>query len=128
KSVQPVSNDLVFLTEQGIRNIGIAGASTNLQAGDFGKQVDPLAKALIESDVIPRGLYVPSLGQYWIIFGDEALVLTMNGGKDDMSWSRYTFPEAITDWTVLGDDLYLRTENNKVWRVSADALQDDMTD
>jgi hypothetical protein len=126
-SVMPVSNDLVFLTAQGIRNIGIAGASTNLQAGFFGKQIDPLVLAAIRAGVVPKALFYPGAGQYWLFFGAEAFVLTMNGGPKDMSWSRYEFPEEITDWTLLGDDLYLRA-GDLVWRVSDEALLDDVHD
>lgn len=128
-SLQPVSNDLVFLTQTGIRNIGIAGASTNLQAGDFGKQIDPLVQAKIAAGgTTPLGLFVPSLGQYWLFFGAEAFVLTINGsGTSDMSWSRYVFPSAIDDWTLHEGDLYLRS-GTLVWRVDPDALLDDMVD
>lgn len=126
RSLQPVSNDLVFLTQTGIRNIGIAGASTNLQAGDFGKQIDPLVlEKIIAGDTTPLGLFVPSLGQYWLFFGAEAFVLTINGnGTSDMSWSRYVFPSAIDDWTIHDGDLYLRS-GTLVWRVDAAALVDD---
>jgi hypothetical protein len=129
RSMQPVANDLVFLTDQGVRNIGIAGASTNLQAGDFGKAIDPLVIAAIaelEQGDSPLGLYVPALGQYWLFFAEQAFVLTINGGAKDMSWSRYVFPEAITDWTIRDNDLLLRTETGKVWRVSDEALEDDI--
>ena len=126
QSVQPVSNDLVFLTEVGIRNISIAGASTNLQAGFFGKQIDPLVLAKLDDFGPPTfALYYPGAGQYWLIFGAEAFVLTMNGGKDDMSWSRYTFPAAITGWTVLDDELVLRA-GDLVWVVDPDLLEDDV--
>jgi hypothetical protein len=127
KALSPVSNDLSLLTNQGIRTVGIAGASTNLKAGDFGKQLDPLVRAKIKEAVYEgRALYWPAQGQYWLFFGDEAFVLTMNGGAKDKSFSRYVFPEAITDWTLVGDDLYLRTEEDKVWKVDDDALMDDM--
>lgn len=127
KSSSPVNNDLVFLTEEGIRNMGIAGASTNLEAGFFGKQIDPLVKAAIagigdEDDIL--SLYYPGAGQYWLIFEDEAFVLTMNGGKADMSWSRYTFPSAIDDWTIADTDLYLRS-GTKVWKFDESATVDD---
>lgn len=126
KSIQPVSNDLAFLTSLGIRNVGIAGASTNLQAGDFGKAIDPLVQAAIAFGFTPRGLYHPAQGQYWLFFGAQAFVLTMNGGgTKDMSWSRYVLPAAVDDWTVLDNDLYLRA-GNLVWRVSDLALKDDM--
>lgn len=126
KSGQPVSNDFVFLTPVGIRSIGIAGASTNLQAGYFGAQIDPLVLAKIQAGEEPISLTWPAMGQYWLIFGDEAFVLTMSGGAKDWSWSRYVFPEEITDACLLGDDLYLRTAGELVWRMDLEALQDDM--
>lgn len=124
KSLSPVSNDLVFLSAEGIRDIGIAGASTNLQAGFFGKQIDPLIKAAIAGGDTPLALFYPGAGQYWLIFGTDAYVLTMNGGKKDMSWSLYEFPSAIDHWALSGDDLYLRS-GDKVWRVDEDTLIDD---
>ena len=127
KSGSPVSNDLVWLTAEGIRSMGIAGASTNLQAGFFGKQIDPLVKAAIAAigdndDIL--SLFFPGAGQYWLIFGDEAFVLTISGGKEDMSWSRYEFPSAIDDWTISDTDLYLRS-GEKVWKFDAAELVDD---
>lgn len=127
KSPSPVSNDLVFLTAEGIRSMGIAGASTNLQAGFFGKQIDPLVKAAIAGigdidDIL--SLFFPGAGQYWLIFGAEAFVLTINGGKSDMSWSRYVFPSAIDDWTINDTDLFLRS-GDKVWKFDAATLIDD---
>lgn len=125
RSVQAVQNDLVFLSAVGIRSIGIAGASTNLQAGNFGEAIDPLVRAKVIADEYePLGLFVPAFGQYWLFFGDEAFVMTVNGTKDQ-SWSRYTFPEAITDWTLAEDDLVLRTASGKVWIVDPDSLVDD---
>lgn len=123
-SLAPVNNDLVLLTEQGVRNIGIAGASTNLQAGFFGKAIDPLILQAIATGVIPLALFYPGTGQYWLIFADQAFVLTMNGGSKDMSWSRYVFPYTITEWAIQDGDLYLRA-GELVWRVSPDAIEDD---
>jgi hypothetical protein len=121
-----VMNDLVFLSAVGIRNIGVAGASTNLQVGNFGQSIDSLVIAKIAAgEYEPFSLYVPAYGQYWCFFGDEAFVLTINGNKQ-LSWSRYIFPEVITDWTLDGDDLMLRTITHKVWRLDVDALADDI--
>ena len=127
KSASPVNNDLVFLTAEGIRSMGIAGASTNLQAGFFGKQIDPLVKVALAGvgdidDII--SLFFPGAGQYWLIFGAEAFVLTLNGGKADMSWSRYVFPSAIDDWTINDTDLFLRS-GDKVWKFDDTVLIDD---
>lgn len=110
KSIMPVSGDLVFLNIVGIRSIGIAGASTNLQAGNFGKAVDPLTNGFRKSlsgTQEPRGLFYPGSGQYWLCFGTNVIVLT-NNGTNLQNWSRYTFPYEITDWTVQEGVLFLR--------------------
>lgn len=124
-SGQPVSNDFAMVTPVGVRSIGIAGASTNLQAGYFGAQIDPLVLVKILAGIAPLSLTWPAAGQFWAIFGAEAFVLTMNGGQKDWSWSRYVFPDEITDWAILGNDLYLRA-NNLVWVMDSEALEDDM--
>lgn len=111
KSIMPVNNDLAFETIVGIRSIGIAGASTNLQAGNFGKQVDPLVKGMLlglTGTQEPRALFYPGSGQYWCCFGTQAIVLTINGNNTNQNWSRFSFPYEITDWTVQSGILYLR--------------------
>lgn len=128
KSIQPVNNDLVFLSPVGIRNIGTAGATGNLQAGMFGKAVDPIVRALVQSEIVangytPRALFNPGTGQYWLILGHTAIVLTINGANT-MSWSRYTFPSVITDWTLLNSVLYLRT-GDLVWFLDDTVFVDD---
>jgi hypothetical protein len=126
-ALQAVKNDLVFLTQLGYRNVSIAGGSTNLQAGDFGQPIDALVQAqLLAGTYEANSFYYPAQGQYWGIFGPQAFVCTFD--DDGRSWSRYEFPEAITDATLLDDALYLRTSGHKVWIVSTEAINDDMTD
>lgn len=127
KTLQPVNNDLVGCTQVGLRNIGTAGAAGNMQAGQFGKNVDPIVKALLKQVVSlgyePRALFNPGTGQYFLLIGPSAVILTINGAST-MSWSRYLFPDTITDWTILSGQLYLRA-GDLVWRLSADTLLDD---
>lgn len=132
KTVQPVGDDLALLTNLGARSLGLSGANVNLQGGYFGQQIDPLVLAAIAAaelaGVEPFALYWPARGQYWLIFEETAFVLTITagpGGKITRSWSRYVFPEAITDWTIAGTDLVLRTATDKVWTVDPSALRDD---
>lgn len=127
KSGAPVDNDFVFLTAVGFRSIGVAGANSNLQAGNFGKNVDPLVKLSIKTGATPRSLFYPGTGQYWGIFGATVYVLTMNGATTDMSWSQYVFPSNIDYWTISNGVLYLRS-GNLVWQLSEDALYDDIVD
>lgn len=126
KSMSPVQNDLVFLTNYGIRSLGISGASGNVQAGQFGKNLDPLVIASIKTGVTPRGLYYPGTGQYWLAFGSTVYVQTSNGNSSN-SWSMYEFPSAIDYWTVADGVLFLRS-GDLVWEVSVDALFDDIVD
>lgn len=129
KSVQPVGDDLVVLTDKGIRNLALAGNNVNLQIGYFGKQIDPLVLDSIADAVVngwvPQALYWPAQGQYWLFFGPQAYVLTINGpDRAQRSWSRYTFPWDIDHWTILGTDLYLRA-GDLVEKVDIEALVDD---
>lgn len=72
----------------------------------------------------PISLYYPGKGQYWLFFGPQAFVFTVNG-QGLRTWSRYIFPDVITDWTLNGGVLYLRTAGNLVWQLDADTLVDD---
>jgi hypothetical protein len=122
---QSVANDFMFVTEVGIRNLGTVGATANMQTGGVGQPVDPIVKARLKAnlyDVI--SLYYPGRGQYWAIWGPEAIVLTVNG-PNQKSWSRYTFPDVITDWCLLGEVLYLRSAGNLVWQFDYNTLVDD---
>lgn len=143
KATQAVVNDLLFLTPLGVRSIGISGASANLQAGNVGNQIDDLVVAAfstLPSSSEPHGLYYPARGQYWLFFdnGDgtsTAFVMTVYSvstaqmtayNTTTQSWSRYVFPEVITDWTLLGDDLYLRTAGDHIWKVDPTVTLDDV--
>lgn len=126
KSIKPFQNDLVFLSAIGIRNIAIAGASTNLQAGSTGDPIDVLVKAkLAAGEEVTASMFIPEFGQYWLAFGDEVFVLTINDSKKNR-WSRFTFSEAITDLTLLDSDLYIRTDSHKVWKLTYDQVDDDV--
>jgi hypothetical protein len=126
KTPQPFANDLVFLSAIGVRNIGIAGASTNLQAGEFGEPVDPLVRTLAAAALTqPLSATLPVYGQYWLVFDNEVVVLTSNGAKS-RRWSRYTFETAITDITLNGNDVYLRNEQGHVLKMTDEETADDV--
>lgn len=81
-ALTPVSNDLFFLSDQGVRTIGIAASSTNLQAGDVGMPVDPIVQPAVQAaaarGVRPLGTYLPGDGQYWLTLPDANIVLIGN--------------------------------------------------
>lgn len=124
-AAQAVANDLLFLTEVGVRNLGTVGATANMQIGDTGQPVDPIVRAALRAGTYdPISLYYPGRGQYWLIFGPQAFVLTING-KAQKSWSRYVFPQSIEAWTLSEGKLYLRTANDLVWQLDDATLVDD---
>lgn len=125
RSAQAVANDLLILTEVGVRNIGTVGATANLQVGNSGQPVDPIVKAQIQAGAYdPLSLYYPGRGQYWLFFGPQAFVFTVNG-QGLKTWSRYIFPDVITDWTLNNGILYLRSAGNLVWQFDQSTLVDD---
>jgi len=131
---QSVANDLLFLTEVGVRNLGTIGATANMAIGNTGQPVDPLIVPLLSIPAepgvtsLPGGfydpftIYYPGRGQYWLIFGPQVFVLTINGLSGTKSWARYIFPQVITDATLNEGFLYLRTANNVVWQLNAAAV------
>lgn len=72
-AAQPVGEELFYMAANGVRSVGISAASDNLETGDIGKPVDSLIKAEIDADRQPIGLYVPSLGQLWMMFVDREI-------------------------------------------------------
>lgn len=108
QAAQAVSNDLFFLTPLGVRTVGIAAGSTNLAAGDVGMPIDSLIQAAIAGGATPRGTYYPAAGQYWLAFGGQVFVYTMNQIGQVGAWSRYLLPFSVDAFAQLGNDLYVR--------------------
>lgn len=134
KTVVPVNDDLFFLAANGLRSVGIAGASGNADAGDIGMPVDPIVFAGIlyaqANNVEPLACYLPSLGQVWLHFpgwsapgqfvtqtgayatGAHVMVYTMTRTGEVGAWSHHVFPFAgatIEAFQVHLDQLYIKT-------------------
>lgn len=84
-AMTPVGDDLLYLSNQGVRSLGVTGQSNNLRSGDVGMPVDPIVKALtrelVERNIAgeneqPISTYWPSMGEYWLCFNRIA------GGDD----------------------------------------------
>jgi hypothetical protein len=127
QAAQSVANDLLFLTEVGVRNLGTVGPTANMAVGNTGQPIDPLVLAQLQSGLYtgttsPLSIYYPGRGQYMLFFGNQAFVLTINGTSGTKSWSRYIYPQAITDATLNQGSLYLRTTGSLVWQVNPSAI------
>lgn len=74
QAAQPVANDLFYLSQLGVRSIGIANATENLSAGDVGMPIDELVhdavNLSIANSINPIATYYPSAGQYWLVISE----------------------------------------------------------
>lgn len=72
KAAAPVANDLIYLSQQGVRSVGIANAAENLASGDIGAPIDTLVQqAMLYADrngTPPLATYYPGAGQYLLAF------------------------------------------------------------
>lgn len=88
KAAVPVANDLFYLSQLGVRTIGIAAGAENLAAGDVGMPIDPLVRdaivAATGNNTKALATYYPSAGQYWLAFADyPPAVLSVTGNLPD---------------------------------------------
>jgi len=127
ESVAAMQSDLFFLTDLGVRSVSVAAGQGSLAAGDVGTPIDALIQAILREPLArdPFGLYVPNLGQYWLIFGDFAYVLTLTPSSGVVAWSRYSFPWAVLDAVIHDGRLHVST-SAAVFELDPTALVDDL--
>ncbi len=70
-AAQPVGNELFYLSQQGVRTVGIANAAHNLAAGDVGQPIDELVQEHVEAGIKALSTYYPGAGQYWLAFTED---------------------------------------------------------
>lgn len=129
QAAQPVANDLFYLSQLGVRTVGIANAAENLAAGDVGSPVDELVRAEIAAGGRVLSTYYPGAGQFWLAFARPGAtsvhVYSMARAGQAGAWSRYELPFAVEAFAQLGDDLYIR-HGNSISVVSEGATQDEV--
>ena len=82
QAVQPVSDDLFFLSALGVRTVAIAEGTNNLATGDVGVPIDTLVQAEKNAvDVEPIASYYPGAGQYWLAFRPLTIVAGLLAGQ-----------------------------------------------
>lgn len=127
-TIAPVMNDMAFLTGEGVRSFGVAAGATNLATDDIGTPIDPLVQEEIAAAAQePFAFYFPARGQYWLIFGAQAFVLSVIAGGKIKAWVRHEFPWVIDDYTIRGRDLFLR-HGDEVSRITKDRESDEVVD
>jgi hypothetical protein len=82
QAVQPVSDDLFFLSALGVRTVSIAEGNNNLATGDVGVPIDVLVQdEKNQTDVEPVATYFPSAGQYWLAFRPKSIIAALLAGQ-----------------------------------------------
>ena len=140
QAAQPVGNELFYLTALGVRTVGIAGGSTNLQAGDVGMPIDSLVQQSMataqQAGIAPLSCYYPAGGQYWLLFpttapppilpplfiegpevcplGGQPVSIQYNaiGGVPPYTW---TLPQSLPGWAVSANGLLTGTATSEVY-------------
>ncbi|MEN5115845.1 hypothetical protein ABE488_00710 [Luteimonas sp. TWI662] len=129
QAAQAVSNDLFYLSQLGVRTVGIANAAENLAAGDVGMPIDELVRADIAAGGRVLSTYYPGAGQFWLAFARDGRtsvhVYSMARAGQMGAWSRYEFPFAVEAFAQLGDDLYVR-HGDQISVVSEAATHDEV--
>lgn len=129
QAAQAVSNDLFYLSQLGVRTVGIANAAENLAAGDVGMPIDELVRAEIAAGGRVLSTYYPGAGQFWLAFARDGRtsvhVYSMARAGQMGAWSRYEFPFAVEAFAQLGDDLYIR-HGDQISVVSEAATHDEV--
>lgn len=118
-----VASDLYFLTQRGVRSVGIASASSNLEDGDVGTPVDSLVTAALAGGAEPFAFYNPSQGEVWVVIGAQGFVYQRARMAKISAWSRDTWPAAFSDQTLLSGVTYLRA-GDTVYRLDRNATSD----
>ena len=153
RALTSVNDDLFFLSSQGVRSVTNSVGTANLESGDVGMPIDPIIQAgaawATTNNVQPMAIYVPSAGQFWIVFpgwnqtsdptkygsffypetgayatGDTVFVYTRAKTGDIGAWSYYTFPYGIESWCIHSGSLYLHTAAGAIGVVDINALTD----
>lgn len=101
QAVQPVSDDLFFLSTLGVRTVAIAQGTNNLASGDAGVPIDTLVQAEVNAgDVEPIATYYPGAGQYWLAFRPLSLAASLLAGQFLLTSPIY--PIEATDELTFG--------------------------
>lgn len=128
------AKDLVFMSPYGVRSMTVTENTDRIDDTDVGVAIDTLVvpdiavSAAIEGRVQTFGVWIPQLGQYWLVLDrgitSKVWAYTFSRSSKIACWSEYTFPVHITGIATLAGKVYLRSED-ALYEVAADQHTDD---
>jgi hypothetical protein len=125
-SIAPLSSDLFFLSDSGIRSISELQLTESLSDFDVGSPIDSDVKALLPPTEEPISLFYHKAGEFWCAIGSTVFMFKLSKAAQISAWSEYSYPFNIDAMTELDGDLYLRS-GDTVYRVDEDVHTDDGT-
>ena len=113
RSVVEIGNDLMVLSEAGVRSLSTSLRTENAGEDAIGGRIDPLALTLASPvNTVPRAHYSRRLGAYLIAFGQDVLCMTFLPGRGPIGWSQWRLPIPVDAWAEAGGQTYLRSGNH----------------
>jgi hypothetical protein len=116
RSPGQVSQDTLFLSDNGFRSLQLSANTDQMQDTDIGAPIDELVKPLITDVLEPFSTWFSPAGQFWCVFDSTVWAFTFSRTSKVNAWSKHSFPWTIDDATVLNGRLYLR-EGDNVYRM-----------
>lgn len=115
------ANDLAFLSPFGFRSMTVTEQTDRIDDTDVGVQIDSLVlpdmavNAALDpfTKVATFGIWIPQLGQYWVVIDmgatSKVWAFTYSKTSKIACWSEYTLPIQVTGIATSAGKVYLRS-------------------
>ena len=108
------TGDVLFLSHTGIRSLRARDSSNSAVLNDIGSPIDRIIaarRALLTSAEVEQinALVDPLTGQFWLIWGSDAYVLSLYPSSKVSAWSFYKFPIAIDHVMLANSRILIRS-------------------
>jgi len=128
-TILPIGTDMVFLTPYGFRSLGQRQGSPDFEDTDVGSPVDdPVTETLKAFTGKPIATLYSTKSQYWCAIGSEIWVWTFSRNNEVKAWSRYTVPHNVRYFAQSGEQLFIRTDDDRLVLLDEDLKTDYMGD
>lgn len=118
-----VSQDTLYLSDNGFRSIQLATNTDQLQDSDIGAPIDSLVKPMVNDSLQPFSEWYPQAGQFWCVFNETVWAFTYSRTSKVNAWSKLLYPWVIDDVAVLNGRYYVR-QGNDVYLLDENTHQD----
>lgn len=105
------TGDVLFLSHTGVRSLRARDSSNSAVLNDIGSPIDTIIasrRALLTPEEVEAisALVDPLTGQFWLVWGNDAYVLSLYPSSKVTAWSFYKFP-IIIDHVILANSRIL---------------------